>query len=259
MENLVVAGFKNLQNANEALAKLKQLDELDAIVIYNIVMIRRKEEDQFEILHHDGPDTRDLPAQGAIAGSLIGLIGGPIGMAIGSMVGVIAGASDEDDANDFFSEFLDEANKQLQPGNYAIVMDVEEDTASPIDSYMETYQGLVVRSELADQYYKYDQHQWEKLNKEIDDEEKALQAARQEDKAAIRAKISELKDEREERIKKLKIRIDNSKKHVRDKIKSLDKKIITSEGVIKERLKAHKEKLSEKLEEWNEEFEWAFA
>jgi len=85
MESFIVAIFKDVQHANEGLGKLKELDQLDEIVIYNMAMVRKKGDHQFEYLYHDGPDTQDLPAEGAVIGSLVGLIAGPIGMAIGRM------------------------------------------------------------------------------------------------------------------------------------------------------------------------------
>ncbi len=257
MENLIVASFQDLDNAVKGLNKLNELNALDDVIIYNMVMLHKKGE-QFDVLYHEGPDTQDLPTEGAMAGSLIGAIAGPIGMALGMMTGVMAGALDEDDTETFFDEFLDKVNKQLQPGSYALVIDAEEDTELFINSYLEPFHAVVVRTGITDQYDKYDQEQLEGLNKEIDNEEKELETAAGKNKSAIEAKINNLKAKREERVKKLKERRGNSKKQVQEKIDSLNKKIATSEDKRKERLEAHKKKLTEKLDKWNEEFASAF-
>jgi len=255
MENLVVASFQDMDNAVKALNKLNELNELDDIIIYNMVMIQKKGE-QFQVLYREGPDTQDLPAEGAFVGSLIGALAGPIGMALGMLTGVMAGAVNEDDTETFFDEFLNNVTKQLQPGSYAVVIDVEEDTAVFIDSYLEPFHAVIVRKDITDQYDKYDQEHIEELNKQIDNEEKELDTASEKNKAAIKAKISNLKSKREERIKKFKTRRENSKKQLQEKIENLKKKITASQDKRNERLKAHKEKLEDKLDTWAEDVAW---
>ena len=125
MENIVVSSFRNLQDATLGLDKLKDLNQLNDITIYNMVMIRKTAEGKFEFLYQEGPDTRDIPAQEALAGTLIGAIGGPIGMAVGMLTGVLVGSVDEDDSEEMSREFLDDVNKQLGIGSVAIVLDVE--------------------------------------------------------------------------------------------------------------------------------------
>ncbi len=63
MENLIVITFQNAQNATDALDRLKELDELNDITIYNIALIRKTTDSQFELLHREGPDTTDFPAR----------------------------------------------------------------------------------------------------------------------------------------------------------------------------------------------------
>lgn len=223
MENLLVATFQDKENAFDALKKLKDLHQLDDIMIYNLVVLQKKQKG-FEVLYHDGPDTQDLPAAGAFTGSLIGAIGGPIGMAIGMLTGLMMGAVDEDDTETFFDETLHNINKRLQPGSYAIVMDVDEDVQSITDSYLESYNGTITRTTMTDQYNKYNDEQWAELNQQIDEEEKILQTAAEADKAAIKAKIKELKTKREELQKKFRARRENLKKRIQDKVESLKSK-----------------------------------
>ena len=258
MENLVVGTFKNAQDATNGLNKLKELDQLGDITIYNMAMIRKTSEDHFELLHHDGPDTSNMPAQGAIAGTLIGAIGGPIGMALGMLTGVMAGAIDEDDSEDISEEFLDKVNKKLTVGTFAILMDVEEDSDIMINTSLEPFNGTTVHTNIADQYDKYDQEQWDELNKEIDDAEQEMKRARDEDKAAIKAKIEKLKSERKEKIKDIKARATKTKEHLQGKIIAMDQKLKTSNEKLKGRIEAHREKLHEKLEKFNEDVAWAF-
>jgi uncharacterized membrane protein len=248
MENIVVSSFHSLQDATLGLNKLKDLDQLNDITIFNLVMIRKTAEGKFEFLYREGPDTQDMPAEGALAGTLIGAIGGPIGMAVGMLTGGMLGSADEDDRAEMSREFLDDVNKQLSIGSVAIVMDVEEEDELMINSYLSPFNGVMVRRDIADQFAKYDQQQWAELDEELKAEEERLKAAGEKDKAAIEAKIAKLKTEREEKMKKVKERNARTKEQVQNKIKLLDEKLKTSDQQLKIRIAAQKAKLGEKME-----------
>jgi uncharacterized membrane protein len=251
MENLVVTIFQDKDNAVKSLTKLTELNSIDDIVIYNIVMIQKKG-DQFQVLYHEGPDTQDMPAEDAFVGSLAGGLAGPLGMALGMLTGVMVGAMREDDYQTFYDEFLEKVNSQLQPGGYAIVMDVEESGDLLIDSYLKPLQASITRTAVTEQYTKYDQQKLAELNKEIEDEEEKLRTATKEDKLAIKSKIEELKTERERRNRKLKTRMQNSKKQLSEKIQGLKEKLKTADNKRKERLEAYNQSLEEKLSHWSE-------
>jgi uncharacterized membrane protein len=248
MENIVVSSFRNLQDATLGLNKLKDLDQLNDITIYNLVMIRKTAEGKFEFLYREGPDTQDIPAEGALAGTLIGAIGGPIGMAVGMLTGAMVGSADEDDKEEMSQEFLDDVNKQLGIGSIAIVMDVEEEDELMINSYLSPFNGVIVRRDIAVELAKHDQQQWAELDAELAAEEARLKAAGEKDKAAIEARIAKLKTEREERLRKVKERNARTKEQIQNKLKVLDEKWKTSDQQLKTRIAAQKEKLREKLE-----------
>jgi uncharacterized membrane protein len=248
VENLVVVTFLDLQNANGGLNKLKELDELGDIVIYNMVLLHKTGDNQFEFIDYDGPDTDNLPAKGALIGSLVGLIGGPVGMVIGMLTGAMVGAVDEDDTDDFSGEFLDRVNARLVPGSYAIVADVEEDTEFMIDSYIGSLNGAIVRTRLTEAYSIFDREQDAELDKEIAEQDAEMKVAREEDKARFKAKIKELKTKRAERHNRIKAKFDNTEKHLKEKMDSLHKKIVDANGKRKERLKAHKQKVEDKFD-----------
>jgi uncharacterized membrane protein len=259
MENIVISSFRNLQDATLGLSKLKDLDQLNDITIYNMVMIRKPAEGKFEFLYHEGPDTQDIPATGALAGTLIGALGGPIGMAVGMVTGVMIGSANERDSEDMSREFLDDVNKTLEIGSVAIVLDVEEEDEFMINSYLTPFNGVVVRRDIADEFAKYDQEQWTELQAEIDAEEGRLKEAGEKDKAAIEAKIAKLKTEKEEKIKKIRERNAKTKEQLHNKIKALDDKWKTSDEQLKTRIAAQKEKVRKKLEKVGEDIGSAFV
>ena len=78
MKSLVVATFEYLQNANNAIEKLFELDQLGDIVLCDLVLIRKQGENSFEFMYHNGPDAEYLPDGGLITGLLVGAIGDSI-------------------------------------------------------------------------------------------------------------------------------------------------------------------------------------
>jgi uncharacterized membrane protein len=125
MNKMLVAIFDNEMAADAGQQALRKLHADGDITLYATgVMVKdmqgvvsvRKSIDQAPI----------GTATGLAVGSLIGLLGGPVGVAVGAMAGVTAGA-----VRDFWVagvglDFIDEAEKHLQPGTVALVAEIEE-------------------------------------------------------------------------------------------------------------------------------------
>jgi uncharacterized membrane protein len=247
MENLLIITFGDSSKAAEGLKRLKDLDQLGDITIYNKALIQKTEPNKFEVIEREGPDIEALPATGAIGGAVIGAIGGPIGMALGMLTGATLGLADETDRMDFSSDVLDQVTKNLGAGRYAIVLDAEEDTESIVDSYMKSSDGYVLRTDIADRYEQYNEAQDEQYNKELDAEEKSLKAAVEKDKASIKLRIEKLKLEHDLKVVKLKLRTAKRKKQLEDRIRTFDEKIKSAAADSKNKLTTHRKKLAEKL------------
>jgi uncharacterized membrane-anchored protein len=164
----------------------------------------------------------------------------------------VVGAVNEDDTETFIDKLMEKVNKRLQPGSYAIVMDIEEYDELFVDSYLEAHHATVVRTVVADQYENFNREQWQEFNKQMDAEEERLKTASDRDKMAIKEKIKELKTKRDEVSKKFKARKADLKKIIQDRIATLNQKIATAKGQRKEKLNAHKERLEAKIKQWNE-------
>ena len=259
MENLLIITFGNKSKATEGLNRLKDLDQLGDITIYNRALIQKTGTNQYEILEHEGPDTEALPATGAIGGAVIGALGGPLGMAMGMLTGATLGLAGEANRLDFSSDFLDQVNKKLSIGTFAIVLDVEEDTESIIDSYMKSSDGYVLRTDIADQYDQYNQAQDDEFNKELKAEEKSLKADLDADKATIKLRIQKLKLEHDLRVVKLKVRRAIRKKQLENRIKTFDDKIKTATADVKNKLTAQRKKLAKSLSNFEKKVDKALV
>lgn len=258
MENLVFTTFTDEKNATDGLKKIQELDQIGDIIIYNIALVKKNSDNKLIILHHEGPDVSALPAEGAIAGSLIGLLAGPVGMAIGMLTGIVAGAADEDEAGEVTQQVLDKAGIQLTSGSFAIIIDVQEDTTFLIDSYMVPLKGKTIHTPITDEYDQNASEQWEKLNTEIDEAEMALKTAVSKDKEDLKATIDDLKKKRAKLKEQIKEKASKKKKQWQNKIRIMETKISHAKDNTREKLKKQHEKLLADLDNYNETVAYAF-
>jgi uncharacterized membrane protein len=259
MENLLVISFSSRAKATEGLGRLKDLDQLGDIIIYNQALIQKTGINQFEIIEHEGPDTEALPTTGALGGAVIGALAGPLGMALGILTGGTLGLAAEAKRVDFSSDVLEKVAQNMAIGMFAIILHVEEDTESFVDSYMKSAEGYVLRTDIADQYDRYDQALDDEFNRELDAEEKELKASLEADKANIKLKIEKLKLEHDLKVVKFKLRTALRKKQLENRIKTFDDKIKSAAADAKNKLTSHRKKLAEKLANFEKKVDKAFA
>lgn len=259
MENLVVITFPELEKAMDGLSRLKELDTMDEITIYGIAFIHKKDDGAIEYLYHDGADSGQKVATGAAAGMLIGLLGGPLGMLLGMLTGAGLGQAMEDDAIDVDHHFIDKVNKHLEPGAYALVIDVEEDAVILVDAPMESLGGMIVRTSLDDETERFEDEQWDKFNQEIDAKEAEFKTAVGEKKEKLKHEIKELKDKQHQRMMKFREKAIARKNHLHEKIEVLHKKMKAANQKNKEKFELKLEGFKKRLAAFNERVAWAFS
>jgi len=249
MEKLITITFPGLQSVTEAWDKLKDLDQIGDIIIYNSALITNTGDKKYELVRHEGPDTSGLPAAAVIGGSLIGAIGGPIGIFIGMITGLAVGSVGEGDWINFSHGFMDEVNNGLTEGTYAIVLDVDEDNESFIGTYMQSYPCTVIRADIATKIDQYEDNQLDELNADIENAEKSLKSSVGKNKAALKSKISTLNQNLAERKQKMKLRNAERKRHLEERVRSFDQLRNTAGQVAAEKIKKNKERLLEKIKQ----------
>ena len=83
-------------------------------------------------------------------GSLIGLLGGPIGVGIGAATGSLAAITADLDNARVGADFVDEVSKQLTPGKFALVAEIDEEWTPWVNLRMEELGGVVYRRALSE-------------------------------------------------------------------------------------------------------------
>lgn len=167
MENLVVTTFTNIIDATEGLDKLKELDRSCDITIYNVLLVRKRNDHYYQLLHHEGVDIGQLPQDDQLAALLYNALDRPLGIVTHIFSGFLQWTiHSAEGPNDLFEDFMAQFNKELRLSKFSIFLDVEEDDPSFIDEYMRRYQGVALRSDIVDLYRAYIEEQWLQDGKE---------------------------------------------------------------------------------------------
>jgi len=172
MDRMLVVIFNELSRALEGRDALKGLDREDSITVYAYAIITKNADGTSTV--NDEDDSSVLRTLlGTSLGSLIGLLGGPTGVAIGAAVGSLAAVAADLNNARIGADFVDEVSRQLTPGKFALVAEIDEEWTPWINLPMEELGGVVYRRALS----------------------AAKHAANAEDVAAMKADLAHMKAE----------------------------------------------------------------
>ena len=129
-------------------------------------------------------------------GKEAGILAGAVGMVVHMLTGVITGTTIKTNEFEFTDGFLEMASQKIVPGSVAVIVNVEEDNGFSADNFMNKSGGRSFQTSIAERYDAFDQERWDAFNMELNGLELSWLQAPQEEKAAIRTKIVELKARR---------------------------------------------------------------
>ncbi len=245
MNKMLIAIFDNEPAADAGLKALRNLHDAGDITLYATGVVVK---DAHGVVSVRKPI--DGSAVGTVAGlavgSLIGLLGGPVGLAIGAVTGTIAGA-----VRDFWVagvglDFVEDAEKHLQPGKVALVAEVEEEWIVPVDVALEALGATVMRrsrNEVAEARFDHDivaiQGEIKALESEASHASGAAKARLQVTMAAARVnldaavrraqqRVDALKQEADDKAGALKRQLGLAKADARDRIEDRVKRVKSS-------------------------------
>lgn len=144
MNCILVVIFNEASKAFKARDALKGLHHEDEITLYAYAIITKNPDGTCTVNEED--DRAGLKtALGSSIGALIGLLGGPPGVALGTVAGFLTGVTAYLDTSRVSAEFVDEVSKQLKPGKFALLAEVDEDWTRWLDLRMEELGGAIYR------------------------------------------------------------------------------------------------------------------
>jgi uncharacterized membrane protein len=149
MNRVLVVIFSEASAAFDGRDSLKSLDHEDLLTLYGYAIVTKKPDGTCDLI--DSHELGGLPTVlGSSLGSLIGLLGGPAGFAIGTMAGFLAGLTADLNTARVSAGFVDEVSRELTPGKFALVADVDEDWTRWVDLRMQELGGVTYRETLSE-------------------------------------------------------------------------------------------------------------
>ena len=139
MERLIVGIFNGDAEANKGIHALRQLDQEQTVTIYNSAIVQR---------NGDGTLTVQQFDEGLLTGVSANAVGGLIGLLGGADSAPKSALAALYDRARIGQDFLEYVKTTLSPNKTAIMIDVEEDAISPVDSAIEANGGIVFRRTL---------------------------------------------------------------------------------------------------------------
>jgi len=144
MNRILVVVFGEASKAFEARDALKGFDHEDILTLYAHAIITKNPDGTCTV--NEEQDRAALKTVlGSSIGALIGLLGGPAGFAFGAAAGFLTGVTAYLDTARVSATFVDEVSRELTPGKFALVAEIDEDWTRWIDLRMEELGGVIYR------------------------------------------------------------------------------------------------------------------
>jgi uncharacterized membrane protein len=203
MANIIVVPFKEESKAIEALHKIKELDAYGDITLYEHMMIRKLDNNKFQVLDDktEGQGWRTLT--GAAVGGLLGVLAGPVGFVIGLYSGLAIGAAVDISRYEFEKNFIKKVSNKLSIGVIAIIAEVSENSSFFIENAIGAFTSEIIMSEAGMEFDDYLDEQIEELEDKIEEERENLKKAVTKEKIKVIAKIAGLKAHRKTKVANL--------------------------------------------------------
>lgn len=144
MNKILTAVFDSEKAAYEGVAALKDLHRDGDISLYATSVLAKDSTGAVTV--RQAADSGPIgPLVGIVAGSLVGLLGGPAGALVGGWIGAGAGLM-----YDLFKvgvgvDYIDEVGASLTPGKLAVLADIDETWATPVDTRLEAIGATIFR------------------------------------------------------------------------------------------------------------------
>jgi uncharacterized membrane protein len=237
MTNLLIASFKQEAEAIEASHKLNELESIGDITIYEMVVIQKNAAGEAAVLEADTNEgVRTL--SGMAIGTLIGSLAGPVGVVAGMFTGTLAGMAAEEDHYGFTEDFTAKVLAQLQPGETAVVAEIDEDNEVFVDGSLTPLGATLTRTDVDYEYDEYSDEEMDEFDEEIAAERAKVKSATEAEKSKIRKKIADLKEKRKERIAELKEKVAAVAANVKTAVKG------QKASKLRDKIEKHQQKIA---------------
>jgi uncharacterized membrane protein len=226
MDRMLVVVFDTEVKAYEGKKALLQLDNEGSIAVYTYAVIAKNADGTTTVRQSDDQGPLGTLV-GTSLGSLIGLLGGPVGLAIGAGVGLLAGATADLNNARVGGDFVDDVTKELIPGKFAVVAEIQEDWTTPVDTRMEAIGGVVFRRALKDVKHTVNDEEVAAMKADMAQIKAEQAKAHTDRKAKLQEKLNQLDTKLQARLQKDKEQREASERQAKAKVEILKAKAAT--------------------------------
>ena len=191
--NVIAVSFDDDHEAYHALTLLKELDSQQRVGVQEAVVAVRGEDGQ--LVEKDGTQSANLAgtASGGLIGLLLGIIGGPFGVLIGGATGLMVGSLYDLADHEETDSALGAISSSVQAGRTALLAVVVEQSPEVVGAAMSGVGGTVLRRPVAEVEAEIAVAEEAERKAKREARKELLRSRHQHDKAAVNAKIEELK------------------------------------------------------------------
>jgi uncharacterized membrane protein len=223
MDRILVVVFSEPDKVFEARDALKGFDHEDVLAFYAYAIISKAPDGK--VVVNEEKDRVGLETvAGTTLGSLIGLLGGPVGFGIGAMAGFLTGLIADLDNAHVSTDFIDDVSRELTPGKFALVAEVNEDRTSWVDLRMAELGGVVYRTPVSNVTHAERSADIADLKADLAQLKAEYEQARADRKAKLHEKINQLDTKIQQHLEKEKKQREESERRAKAKAEMLKAK-----------------------------------
>jgi uncharacterized membrane protein len=145
MSQLVVVGFNQLEDARNAMKRLRDLEHAGRISFEDTAIVERTADGQAHVRNEASGATETGAVVGAVIGGVLFFAMPVVGLAIGGAAGAAIGALLDRGVS---GKFVDDVKDTLQPGRSALFLVVKEANADALIAALRDFEGEVIQTTL---------------------------------------------------------------------------------------------------------------
>jgi uncharacterized membrane protein len=145
MSQLVVVGFDQLEDARNAMKRLRDLEHAGRISFEDTAIVERAADGQAHVRNEASGTTETGAVVGAVIGGFLFFAMPVVGLAIGGAAGAAIGAMLDRGVS---GKFVDDVKDTLQPGRSALFLVVKDAQADALIPALRDYEGDVIQTTL---------------------------------------------------------------------------------------------------------------
>lgn len=145
MNQLIVVAFDHLDDARDAMKRLRDLEAEGRIAFEDTAIIERDPDGKAHVRNEVSGTTEGAAAIGAIVGGVLGFAFPLAGIALGAALGAAVGSLLDTGVS---GDFIDDIKDTLTPGKSALFLVVKQADADVVIAALRDFRGEVIQTTL---------------------------------------------------------------------------------------------------------------